>query len=606
MHSSHFKNQHFTRRVARSGFTLIEIVVALAIFVIGALAIIQIFPPALNVVRGSERRTTATQMARTRVSNYENSQHIAPDAIYTVDGGGNWLDPKNSVTNDALMNNGGITQNTIPRGPTDNINDTTLGNFKHIRGEKQKVKFGDISSTTVPYVLTQFPYSGNVLAYTEDTLSGVTVNSTGYLDFSQAKDSKGATVSDSSPPASTPTLAPPNDNLRDDTAIAGVECEFYVTYRYDSGGRVMGVVDEPLLIPDDSHASWTNNPAPNNRVLKTAGVIPGSVTVRIRKLLSAIAPGSATPASPVAEPLVGLVRLDGLSLNNGDSVSLDYDASDWRNIVLDEIPSRPLDGASPGQWNVLTPMQNLNPEATIVAFFERPNPAPTPSQPVLGGLSYTENSPLPPVGPRILDANLSAGRITYDIPPVDAGDPIPTTPTRTVLNTLNTNDGDGTNDITGTLDGWGHQFTVAAASYVPYEAGQTGTPLNGYLQHPRQGWREYVLSGSNLFFQASEAGKLVMVDYEYSLPGGGFQTVRGAILPISVQDSPIAAPAGFAPISGQAATVTLTTLNGQAPAPVSAITAVRGVSIAARTAWIENGRYQQVVTKGYRPLIPVL
>jgi hypothetical protein len=30
------------------------------------------------------------------------------------------------------------------------------------------------------------------------------------------------------------------------------------------------------------------------------------------------------------------------------------------------------------------------------------------------------------------------------------------------------------------------------------------------------------------------------------------------------------------------------------------------VSVLARTAWIENGRYSQVVTKGYRPLIPVL
>ena len=158
-----------------------------------------------------------------------------------------------------------------------------------------------------------------------------------------------------------------------------------------------------------------------------------------------------------------------------------------------------------------------------------------------------------------------------------------------------------------TLDNWAHQLNVAASSYIPYVAGQTGALLDGYLQHPRQGWREYVVSGNILYFQAAEAGKLVMVNYEYA-DAMGIHAVSGAILPISVQDSPIAAPAGFAPTSGQAAIVTLTTLSGNPlpPAALRAVTAVRGVSIAARTAWLENGRYTQVVTKGYRPLISVL
>ena len=86
MHHSIFKTRSFTgqtRHMARGGFTLVEVVVALAIFVVGALAIIQIFPPALNVVRGSERRTVAANMSRSRVAALEERHQIAPDAIYT-------------------------------------------------------------------------------------------------------------------------------------------------------------------------------------------------------------------------------------------------------------------------------------------------------------------------------------------------------------------------------------------------------------------------------------------------------------------------------------------------------------------------------------------
>ncbi len=116
-----------------------------------------------------------------------------------------WIDPKNSVTNDALIQTGSIARNTIPQGPTDNINETTLGNFKHVRGEKQQVKVGNIGGTDVPYVLTQFPYIGNVSAYADETLTGVTISPNGYLDFGQARDSRGNRflISSSPTPATT-------------------------------------------------------------------------------------------------------------------------------------------------------------------------------------------------------------------------------------------------------------------------------------------------------------------------------------------------------------------------------------------------------------------
>jgi hypothetical protein len=524
------------------------------------------------------------------------------------------------------MQTGGISRATLPSGPADatlplastnprNIAQTTLGQFRRVQGEKQTVRFGRMGSadtSAVPYVLTQFPYAGDVQIFAEETLTGVTIRPNGYLDFTNAKDSQGNSVAHGASSPVPATIYPdrPRDDLRDGTN--GQNCVFYVTYRWSpsSGARVQGVVDEPLVIPPDTPTTgWTATPPTNNRVMQTTGVIDGSVTVRVRKRVGTRTPGTATPASPVSEALVGLVRLDGF--NNFQnvtqitgSVSLDYNVSDWRNIVLDEIPIRPLSGTTTNQWNVLTPMQNLTPEANILAFFARPDPDPTPapSIPVLGGATWTEGTTPPVTGPRILDANLSAGRITYDIPPVDVGDPIPATPTRTVLSTPSTLT--TVSPVVSTLDEWGHQLTVAATSYVPFVTGAGGT---GTFPHIREGWREYYQNGPTLYFQASEAGKLVMVDYEYpdTTAPGGHRQVQGAVLPISsdLQNDPTA---NFAPVSRRVAAVRLIGLNGNGLASVSAITAVRGVSVAARTAWLENGRYQQVVTKGYRPLVSAL
>lgn len=606
------------RRTSRAGFTLVEIAVALAIFVIGALAIIQIFPPALNVVRGSERRTIATSLSRDRVSTYENRLQTAPDAIYTTVGG-SWVDFKSNITNNALTQTGGINSATIPQGPNDDITQTTIGQFKHIRGEKQTVKTGRIGNTDVFYVLTQFPYANNQVAvYADDTLSGVRVDSNGYLNFSQARSAKGTSLAGTPITSSNPPLLnPPLSAFRDNSSTTDVECEYFVTYRWiGSNGRIQGEVDEPLLIPEDGNASWTASPTPNLRVLHSSGIISGPVTVRLRALLKVVTANVATPPAPptppqIVEPTVGLVRVDGLA-TSGSTVSLDYDVSDWRDITIDEVPSRPLSDASTQDWNVLAPMQNLNPEASIFSFSTIPNPAPgTVTPPVLNGYTWTDGAAPPGAVFGINEVNTGAGRITYHIPPAEPLDPTPTTAfVRTVLRTVPPISPATTSAVISTLDNWGHQLMVAASSYVPYESGQTGAPLSGYLQHPREGWREYAWQGpgnNNIYFQAAESGKLVMVDYEYSTGGSSYQTVHGAILPVSVQDTPLTSPvAGFAPTSGQASYARLMQLDGKTPANVTAITAVRGVSIAARTAWLENGRYSQVVTKGYRPLIGAL
>ena len=604
MTRSNFKNQPFAqhrqdtmrcrfgRPTLRDGFTLIEVVVALAIFVIGALAIIQIFPPALNVVRGSERRTVATHLSRDRVAVYENSQHTPPDAVYSVNGSGNWEDPKNTVTNEALINTGGINQNTIPRGPTDNINDTTLGRFKHIRGEKQTVKLGNIGGTNMNYVVSDFPYTGPVNVYIEDEIQGVTIDANGILNFQQAalKSAPNVIISDSTngfPTRPKETTANASDDFRTNVT-------YYATYRWaqaldGTNIRIQGTVNEPLVIPVNGDPGWATSL--NGRVIQGGNsVIPGSLSIKIVKQIggpiNASATGLMNGAAPdgTNEGQAGLTRLAGLPVTVGQSVSIDYDVLDWLSLAWDEVASRPAN--TPNQVNVNLPMLNLDPESPILTLLQRPG---SPS--FLEWSKWLDGTATFTGSDKINDANPSAGRVTFEFLDPTPADPPPPTPTRTVFRTL---------------DNWAHQFTVAAASYVPFPGATPPT------SHPREGWREYIQATAGkaiVYFQAAEAGKLVMVDYEYST-GSGFQTVRGAVFPVSVQDDvAVNEPVlDFAPNSHRASHITLTALDGTslAASQVTAITAVRGVSVLARTAWLENGRYQQVVTKGYRPLIPVL
>jgi prepilin-type N-terminal cleavage/methylation domain-containing protein len=87
-----------------SGFTLIEVMIALAIFVIGALAIVRIFPPALNAIQGSESRSIAMNRSRGFLARSTAQQGLIPDSIYDAAANLDWVNYPGSVTGTTTRN----------------------------------------------------------------------------------------------------------------------------------------------------------------------------------------------------------------------------------------------------------------------------------------------------------------------------------------------------------------------------------------------------------------------------------------------------------------------------------------------------------------------
>ena len=70
-----------TRTQTRRGFSLIEVAIALVIFVIGALAIIRIFPGALSVINNNGDQLVATNLSRSKVVALQSDKAV-PDASF--------------------------------------------------------------------------------------------------------------------------------------------------------------------------------------------------------------------------------------------------------------------------------------------------------------------------------------------------------------------------------------------------------------------------------------------------------------------------------------------------------------------------------------------
>lgn len=527
----------------RSGFTLIEVAIALALFVIGALAIVRIFPPALGVIRNNESRATAVSMGESTLATLRGREADAPDAVYDGDST-TWNDIASSVTGTATTNDS-LPQNVLGTG-------SALDHFKFVRGEKHTARTGG-------WALLRFSATGTPTAYQEDTLLGVQIGVNGALDFSNATlKSNGNSFFDSD--GTTGHSSRPSTSYRMDSGVT-----YYVSYHWRglTNGRINSVIDEPIRIPTD--AGWNGDAAKVAFGFYDTGttrIIPGNVAVRIRY------PASVTPTY---NSVYGLVY----NLTAGQTYSFDYTVSDWRWLVYDDAPHQESSGST-----------------TYISYLPVDGIATDDAPPYYGLLISASAVP----ASSAISMRTKTGEALYTI-----GSTPTWARTRTVFKAI---------------DGWTHQLAVAAKSYTPfYTNSEIGTPRtsDGFL--PREAWREYSYQPDDIdnstsedsqyiYFHASEAGKTVSVSFEYRDTSNIFHKVSNSIVTIDdIVPAPSSVSSEFAP-SGKVSRAKLTELNGSdTPYGATAILSIQGLSIQARTAWLNNDRYNQVIVPGYRSLV---
>jgi hypothetical protein len=270
---------------------------------------------------------------------------------------------------------------------------------------------------------------------------------------------------------------------------------------------------------------------------------------------------------------------------NGETVALDYNVFDWGALLHDEVPSSPApppETATPTptppvrRWTVNVPVQGIDMEAGLTTLF-------VPSGNTAVHLATFGNTPTTTGPSSFFAVNGANGRITYDT--------APNTLTRTVYRTL---------------DGWAHQLGVASRTYQRFRTNRATTWPNS----PQESWREFLWQPAGvrrrLYFQPSEAGKTVMVSYEYLQLDNTYRQMNNVIVPIGNELIPTPSTA-FTPQGGMAAYADLPDITGltENNTQVSAIREVRGVSVMARTAWVRGSRYSQVIARGMRPLSQV-
>ena len=648
------------------GFTLIEVVIALAIFVVGALAIVRIFPPALGVIQNAGDRTTASNLSRDNLASLTSEPGLTPDAVYD--------EQYNSVGvyNDypgAIV--GSISKNSsLPRSRNeeditgaDGVQDTTgtaLGHFRRIVGERHTV-LKDAANNK--YILTRYPYVRDVNPdttgtdnnkanaypnrkpieiYVEDRVNGVRVDRQGYLDFREARlASDNSSFFDTDPA----TPLPGGDPRRPPSSMRGVNgVTYYVSYRYRKNVngplRMQGVTDEPLFFRENSIAFppvGTTPISPVNteqvfqgRAAQNNSVIAGNVDVRFTRRVAI----GAAPTLPPANATLPLMDEDAsyrgffhlltadAGVVAGQTVMVNYSVRDWRWMVDDAAPAQtPVDEKFAGTFGVddktrTLPIRYLNDENTIpreqaptalpnyVYSLLTYNPAGVGTAPPNAEITRFENtgewngnSTAPA---RLRHVNPKLSQVTYNL-----NGNLVAPRVRTVY---------------WTLDGWAVQPTVAARDYVPHDNGRSAAdPLASARSTVEQEpWREYfwpsspTSSGSpNVYFHWGDAGKTVEITYQYVGDADDPVKIKTATGTFTINDRdepfPSAYPtdSGFAP-NGRVVAVTLSDPAGEPFVDASAkqvvgILAVRGLSVRARTAWMDNGRYTQAVAAGYRP-----
>ncbi len=545
-----------TPRSRRSGFTLIEVAIALAIFVFGALAIVQIFPPALGVIRNNEGRIAAMQLGETMLARTAGKPNSVPDAIYDGDAAGVWQDTPLAMVG-TPNRNGSLPSSPLPASFTA----SALGRFKYIEGERHTVRVN--GAGTAKWILLNHPAPAGSTIWVdqEEEIQGVQIDEDGKLNFTYAIDSSG------NPFVSTTTNRPgqqPDNKSSSVTDPINFNVVYYVSYKWVDGGSIHGVIDEPIKLYD---RIWTGTDGIVAQGIINTGdrIIPGSVKVRYRQRLGSTVladPGASSGYYNVTDGQVLDASSNPVNLTAGKTYRFSYNVSDWRWLVDDgNVPST--------SGSVQLPIKNLD------------------EQPVWGVQTVIGDAGVPSLlTPTLARANYKNGTVPY------AG-------------------GNGLRyrTVYRALDGWSQQLSVAAKSYIPfYEDADFGGTRPAAL--PREPWREYfrTTTGNQLFFHPSEAGKTVSVSY---VTTAGVK-VNNVVLTIDNIESSAVPPAGFfgsydnngtPQTNDKVAYTTITDPMGNPATNVAAILSVQGLSVQARTAWQNADRYNQVIVPAYRTLL---
>lgn len=562
------------RHSRQSGFTLVEVAIALAIFVIGALAIIRIFPGALGVVQVSGERAAAATLNRAKLASYDNNPLSVPDAIYDTD----TAFPPYTGARKVWSTVGTETRNNaLPRfnrasggDALTNYNTSALGHFRNIRGERVK------AYPSPGLTMCQHPYSEFVYIYQIGEVRDVNIikpsttdPTEGNLDFSNARIvSNGRTlkVCDWTYAPTAPYCYTTGLNVGDTT--------FYVSYKYVSGGRIQVVTDEPIVFTSGS------NPARLIQEQVAAGsVIPGSTTLKYRRLVNVY--DDTNTENEITGNIVLPVGLfdstnppspsDPDKVKEGDTIALDYVVPDWRWIVHDSAAV--YDTATNANDLGILPIRHLDDTTNSPYVYAL----------IWDGINHgTGSAAATGVATGVLNgADVRDGTVSFNLGSYESPK------TRVVFKTL---------------DNWAQQTSVAAASYLPYTSVSPVAPTS-YAED----WRYFVQVGNSLYFKPSEAGKAVSVAYSYNTSSSGTVDtdvpVSGQIF--TIDEDLVGAPSAASGIAvdGLVSELRLTRGDGkalQSSDVVTAIGAVKGVSIQVRTAWLNGDRYTQTDVMGAR------
>ena len=635
-------------RASRQGFSLIEVAIALVIFVIGALAIIRIFPGALSVIGNNGDQQVATNLNRTMLVGLQSNQVTAtptpgPPPLFPAEATARIsfnAVPRETFNNSNADGTLSINTWTLPNAGVDHTDDfknsdssvigiprfnltlpttqdietgtsnSSLSRYRAILGEKALITGLTVGASSNKYVLTQFPVSVQAqgspavllpvkpVLSQEYALNDVRIKPNGILDFTRSY----------------------VDKLNDITSPLGVNAHsaLYISYRYyDSSSKVWSVNDEfyslalgnPNLRPNTAvQVRPPTNAVKRDAARTTSGVltdaiIPEIVQVKLRSFVGQgeFGPVAATPLEQIADARRGLVRLP-TGIDDTKPILLDY-VADWSFLLQDGSPSiSPLITTDTGYPALPTTPTDLSYRQLALGtpFIEDQAPVSVYSLLIDSNAAYPsaygEVSPDPPAIDRLVrptqpqqrDEELRSGKVTFIVESSAARARV----------------------AYQTRANWVQQLSVAANFYTPFVAG-------GALSV--EPWRNYYLGDDNyLYFHAGEAGKTINLSYSYNDVSDTppHPPIADKVIvdrPFTIEDKLLTAPnflvtSGFAVTGEQVARVELQTSQGEdfpaskftAVINLTSIQAIKGVSVTARTAYINGTKYAQTLLTSNR------